>query len=901
MGFPRTILLALALLLGLAAEAHATLQPSSYPTTAGQAMLSCSGRPWIDILCYGADPTDTADSTSAIQSAVNDAVTNNVPVHMPAGKFKVSSQITIDYAGDAATGFRLISGGATLDGSSITSGPVLQVECSGGTISSPATCFYFHQEGTLFVIGNSNEISETTLTSSATTGATVLNVASTANLHVGQTVLVGLASGGTFSSPIAALGSGNITLTTGLPSAASNGAVVGLPSYVFAMGKADFSDQHNSWAIDHIDVKNNNIGSGAGACQLNANYDSVFFGVCDSAGGAGGIALEQTQFSKIAGAGSAAATGGTALVLENGYNFSNIFYALDLEVAPICISITDQHHGNNTWVSPYMNCTTAVNATASDNNVLINPQYAGSVVNYGPQSVGISVIGTGNRAKWLFPASATYQAAAVDDGLAVSSYNAPGASMTVTTPVISTVNAGWSIAVATDNGKGMTLNGNGAPLIVGNKNVSQITLGPGNYEYVRVESDGNNWRVTNITRNTLLLGGFQAPPWPSNWLYPATAGYSATLGDNGNVLSSYNTSSGLTVTLPPTAQLPSGWAIGFATDNNKPVSINVSDGHIVYPGSGASRTTINLANTSQGAYEYLVLQYDNTSSGSNFRVVDATPATWQALGAIGSAGFSHWTFPATSAYQASLADNGNVLSSYNSPLGYFTMTLPASAGLTMGWTIGLASDSNKTTSLQLSPGDSARILFPGSGATTTGLTLAPNNYEFAGLRYDGSNFRVTTITPASATAIGILGADFSLNRFNFPSAANYTAQIADGGNTLSSYNTSGGLTVTLPAVSSIYPGWTMGFMTDNGKPLTINTTGPALILVPANGGGQTGSLMLGAGNYEFVQLKSDGSNWRIISMTPSTANDLGMITLPTSCAVPGSGVLYNSAGTVKVC
>ncbi len=882
-----------------ASPAHAALQNNSYPATG--AVLSCQGRPWIDVICYGADPTDSTDSTRPIQTAINDAVTNNVPVHFPAGTYKVSSQITVDYAGTSGTGFRLISGGATLDGNSIASGPVLQVQCSGGTGSSPATCFYFHQEGTLFVQGTSNEVNITTLSSSAATGATILSVASTANLYVGQTVLIALTAGGSYASAITAIGSGTITLATGLSGPASNSAVVGRPSYVFAMGKIDFSDQHNSFSIQHLVVKNNGTEAGAGACQFNAAYDAQVYAVCDSAGGAAGIALEEMQFSKIAGAGSAAGAGGQAIVLENGYNFSNTFYALDLEVAPICISITDNHHGANTFISPYMNCTTAVNATASDNNVLINPQYAGNVINYGPQSIGISVIGMGSRSKWAFPTTATYTAAAIDEGLSISSYNTPGTAMTVTTPVISTVNAGWSMAVATDNGKGMTLNGNGASLLVGNKSVASITLGPGNYEYVRVESDGNNWRVTNITRNTMLLGGFQAPPWPSNWLYPSTSGYSATLGDNGNVLSSYNTSAGLTVTLPATSTIPNGWAMGFATDNDKPISINVTDGHIVYPGSGAANTTIQLANSSQGAYEYLVLQYDSTGSGSNFRVIDATPATWQAIGAIGSAGFSHWSFPATSDYQASLVDNGNVLSSYNSPLANFTLTLPPSATLKMGWTIGLASDGNRTTALQVSPGDAARILFPGSGTTTTSLTLAPNNYEFAGLRYDGANFRMTTITPASATAIGVLGADFSLNRFNFPSAGTYAAQITDGGNTLSSYNTSAGLTVTLPAVNGLYPGWTMGFMTDNGKSLTITTTGPAVILVPGNGGGQTDSLKLGAGNYEFVQLRNDGANWRVTSTTPSTANDLGMITLPTSCALPGSGVLYNNSGTVRVC
>src|SRR5215472_18443472 len=98
--------------------------------------------------------------------------------------------------------------------------------------------------------------------------------------------------------------------------------------------------------------------------------------------------LEQTQFSRISGAGTAEATGGRGLVLENGYNFSNVFFGLDLEVSPICLSITFNHNGLNTFVSPYFNCQTAINSTNSIGNVLINPNYGGATVNYGPTSAG---------------------------------------------------------------------------------------------------------------------------------------------------------------------------------------------------------------------------------------------------------------------------------------------------------------------------------------------------------------------------------------------------------------------------------------------------------------------------------------------------------------------------------
>ena len=59
---------------------------------------------------------------------------------------------------------------------------------------------------------------------------------------------------------------------------------------------------------------------------------------------------------------------------------------------------------------------------------------------------------------------------------------------------------------------------------------------------------------------------------------------SGLLGDNGNILSSYNSPAGLTVTLPSTGGLPDGWSMGFATDNNKSLTIQVastSGGRIV--------------------------------------------------------------------------------------------------------------------------------------------------------------------------------------------------------------------------------------------------------------------------------------------------------------------------------
>ena len=318
-----------------------TLSTTATATLNGD-VLMCSGRPWLDVRCNGAVGDDSHDDTSAIQTTINAAIANDWPVHIPAGKYKVTAELTIDYAGQSGSGFRLISEGATIDGRTIASGPVLQVQCSGGTTASPANCFYFKEEGTLFVDADT-------------------------------------------------------------------------PAYAVVIGKSDFSDAHNSIKTDHLVVNNASTATAAGGLQLNYVLDADIFAVADSAGGAAGLALEQTQFSRISGAGSANGTGGIALLLENGFNFANTVFAFDMEASPTCLGISFNHDGQNSFVSPYFNCTTAISATASTRNVLINPTYAGNVVNRGPQSVGIQIVGTGSWAQWQFPATASYTAAGVDD------------------------------------------------------------------------------------------------------------------------------------------------------------------------------------------------------------------------------------------------------------------------------------------------------------------------------------------------------------------------------------------------------------------------------------------------------------------------------------------------------
>jgi hypothetical protein len=417
-----------------------------------------------------------------------------------------------------------------------------------------------------------------------------------------------------------------------------------------------------------------------------------------------------------------------------------------------------------------------------------------------------------------------------------------------------------------------------------------VTLGPGNYEYLQLESDGNNFRVVSGTRNTLATNGLQSRDWPGNWLYPSTPGYAATLGDNGNVLSSYNTTAGLTVTLPPTTNLPSGWSIGLATDQGKSLAVQVNatnGGHILYPlANAASQTSLTLAGN---LYEYVTLQYDGSS---NFRVEQVTPATAQQLGLAGIGGLSRWNFPSVSAYSAGTADNGAAISAFNSPLGYLTVTLPSVDRINPGWTLAIVNDNNKTAALQVNATNGGHILYPGSGAAAGSVQLASGNYELAVVQFDGSNFRLLQVTPVSAAAIGLTGGT-CLARWSFPSVSSYAAGSSDCGLTLSSYNTPiASLTVTLPSTTAIAAGWSMSFAADNGKSLTVqvNATSGGNILMSGTRGAQS-SLTLYHQNYEQVALQFDGSNFRIVTTSPATASSNGMF--------PATGTPASSAASCQ--
>ena len=134
----------------------------------------------------------------------------------------------------------------------------------------------------------------------------------------------------------------------------------------------------------------------------------------------------------------------------------------------------------------------------------------------------------------------------------------------------------------------------------------------------------------------------------------------------------------------------------------------------------------------------------------------------------------------------------------------------------------------------------------------------------------------------------------------FPAAATYAAGVADNGIGLSAYNTTAGLTITLPAnATSLPPGWHLCAANDNGKIATIqvNATNGGKILLPS--AGAVSSITLATGNYESVCLQADGSggNFRLLWLTPKSAAALGVTNYVTGPGSSTDGWVATWSGT----
>ena len=65
------------------------------PLLARTAISAANKNISVNVTDYGADPTGVADSTFAIQAAINAAATPQSRVHIPAGNYRITSRLTL--------------------------------------------------------------------------------------------------------------------------------------------------------------------------------------------------------------------------------------------------------------------------------------------------------------------------------------------------------------------------------------------------------------------------------------------------------------------------------------------------------------------------------------------------------------------------------------------------------------------------------------------------------------------------------------------------------------------------------------------------------------------------------------------------------------------------------------
>lgn len=532
--------------------------------TFAQDVQMCSGRPWIDVTCplggsgTGADPTGAADSTAAINAAVSAGITNGWPVLFPAGTYKVGSKITVDYQGQAGNGFEIIGRGATIDGRTVTSGNVLQVQCSGGTVASPVVCHNLRISGQLTVLGTTNSyvvvIGKTDFSdrhdgariehlvvvnnnNNSGAGAVQLNYVTGADLW-----LSGSTPGGSSSTGAVALEQVQSSRVAGYGSALGASA----PALLLENGASG----SNSFVGFEYDPNTSTCISITSANAVRNAWLAPSF-PCATAVNASGTAAQNALIGpSFSGTNMGPTSPGIAVVGRG---------ALNRYSAPAVASRT---------------------LFGADDGTIFS-----------------AVNGTGAGVQWA------------------------GASLAITLPDAAAVGSGWTTGFVSENGKAVVLTvPAGRYIVVNGRQLSTLTVGAsgppgmGDFETMVLKSDGSNYRVEYLSQGAALLNNVQTA-WPARWYKPGGPGYQLTVGDNGGAISSSATSSGLAVVLPQISSLYYGWMVGLSADNGKAITVTVNgtNGGTFLVG-GAVQTSMTLP-----AGSMTWIQYDGAASFHDLR------------------------------------------------------------------------------------------------------------------------------------------------------------------------------------------------------------------------------------------------------------------------------------------
>lgn len=180
------------------------------------------------------------------------------------------------------------------------------------------------------------------------------------------------------------------------------------PFPTFAIGKHDFSDEVNAIKIN-VHAANSDTTVGACAIEINGVYQGVM-NVTANTGGTStlgdSLRLRQAQFLQITGSGG---NSSNSIHITGGYSFGNVILNWDAEEVKYCIVIDVSTATSNTFVGgQFVWSVACINATAGNNNFIINPNF-GLSVNQVVATTGISIIGQGKSYGTAYSPSTTFR------------------------------------------------------------------------------------------------------------------------------------------------------------------------------------------------------------------------------------------------------------------------------------------------------------------------------------------------------------------------------------------------------------------------------------------------------------------------------------------------------------
>jgi hypothetical protein len=232
---------------------------------------------------------------------------------------------------------------------------------------------------------------------------------------------------------------------------------------------------------------------------------------------------------------------------------------------------------------------------------------------------GLSSIAHAQSAGWEFPTVSTYAASNSDNGKVIGSDNVPGANLTVTLPS-SGISAGWTLAFSEAGAHGFFINAPGSVYILsGQKTSTSLTIPSNtNYEYMVLEYDGTNFRLTGVTPKTALANGLT--PGSGVWIYLASTGFPGTVADNGSQLTSSFAGGNVTYTTPPTGLIPNGWSVNLLAAGGNSITVQ--------PNSVSGGTLLDFRNISVSSFVIPSgMQVQLSFDGASFHVTNVTTGT----------------------------------------------------------------------------------------------------------------------------------------------------------------------------------------------------------------------------------------------------------------------------------